>query len=80
MKKTIKVDDLKKEIEKMVNYAMEYLKDGNKELYEYVYNKAIFYTELIQKMCIDYSKPSYEKEYSELDNWFTEITNKAIDK
>lgn len=80
MKKTIKVNDVKKEIEKLVKNAIQYNKGGNHELYEYSYNKAIYYKILIQEIAIDYDKPSYSKEFSAIDDWFTEITNNAIYK
>ena len=80
MKKTIKVNELKKEIENLVNIAIQHLKDGEDNLYEYGYNKAICYVNLIEDMCIDYTKPSYQEQYKEIENWFTEITNNAICK
>lgn len=80
MRKTIKVNDVKKEIEKLVEIAIQYNKDGNNELYEHCYNKAIYYKMLIQEIAIDYSNPSYTKEFSDIDDWFTEITNNAIYK
>ena len=80
MRKTIEVNDVKKEIEKLVKIAIEYNKEGNNELYEYCYNKAICYKILIQEMAIDYSKPSYNKEFTDTDDWFSEITNDAINK
>ena len=80
MKKTIKVDELKKEIEILVNDAIRYMRDGDDKLYEYSYNKAISYASLIQSMCIDYSKPSYKKEYKKIDEWFSKITHDAIYK
>ena len=80
MRKTIKVDALRKEIEKLVKRAIRYYKDGDEELYEYCYAKAIAYVNLIDDLCIDYKKSSYEKEHNELDEWFTKITNDAIFK
>ena len=80
MRKTIKVNDVKKEIEKLVKNAIQYNKDGYHELYEYCYNKAICYKTLIQEIAIDYSKPSYSKEFTDIDDWFSEITNDAIYK
>ena len=80
MRKTIKVNDVKKEIEKLVKNAIQYNKDGCHELYEYCYNKAICYKTLIQEIAIDYSKPSYSKEFTDIDDWFSEITNDAIYK
>ena len=80
MRKTIKVNDVKKEIEKLVENAIQYNKDGNNELYEYCYDKAIFYKTLIQEIAIDYTKSSYSKEFNEIEDWFTEITNNEIYK
>ena len=80
MRKTIKVNDVKKEIEKLVKIAIQYNKDGNHELYEYCYNKAICYNTLIKEIAIDYSKPSCSKESTDIDNWFSEITDDAIYK
>ena len=80
MRKTIKVNDVKKEIEKLVENAIQYNKDGNNELYEYCYNKAIYYKTLIQEFAIDYAKSLYSNEFTEIDDWFTEITNNAIYK
>lgn len=80
MRKTIKVNDVKKEIEKLVKNAIQYNKDGDHELYEYSYNKAICYKTLIQEIAIDYSKPSYSKEFTDIDEWFNEITIDAIYK
>ena len=80
MRKKIKVDDVKKKIEELVKIAIQYNKDGDNELYEYCYNKAICYKTLIQEIAIDYAKPSYSKEFSDIDDWFTEITNNAIYK
>lgn len=80
MKKTIKVDELKKEIERLVNDAIDYLDNDNEKLYNHCYNKAINYVNLIQDMCIDYTKSSYKKECKEINEWFTKITNNAIYK
>ena len=80
MRKIIKVNDVKKEIEKLVKNAIQYNKEGNYELYEYCYNKAICYKTLIQEFAIDYAKPSYSKEFTAIDEWFSEITNNAIYK
>jgi hypothetical protein len=80
MRKTIKVNDVKKEIERLVKNAIQYNKDGNNELYEYCYNKAICYKSLIQEIAIDYTKPSYSKEHIDIEDWFSEITNNAIYK
>lgn len=80
MKKTIKVNELKKEIERLVNESINYYNDGNNDLYEYCYNKAIIYESLIKDFCIDYSKSSHIKEYNEVGKWFDEITRKAICK
>ena len=80
MRKTIKVNDVKKQIEKLVKNAIQYNKDGNDKLYEYCYNKAICYKTLIQEIAIDYAKPSYSKEFTAIDYWFSEITNDAIYK
>ena len=80
MRKTIKVNDVKKEIEKLVKNAIQYNKDGYYKLYEYSYNKAIFYKTLIQEIAIDYSKSSYSKEFNDIDEWFNEITHDAIYK
>ena len=80
MRKKIKVNDVKKEIEKLVKKAIQYNKDGYQELYEYCYNKAICYKTLIQEIAIDYSKSSYSKEFTDIDDWFSEITNGAIYK
>jgi len=80
MRKTIKVEELKKEIERLVKEAIQYYNDGNNDLYEYCYNKAICYENLIKDICIDYSKSSYQKEYREIEEWFTRITNDAIYK
>lgn len=80
MKKTIKVNELKKEIERLVNESINYYNNGNNDLYEHCYNKAIAYESLIKDFCIDYSKPSYIKEYNEVRKWFDEITRKAIFK
>ena len=80
MRKTIKVNDVKKEIEKLVKNAIEYNRNGNINLYEYSYNKAICYKNLIQETCIDYSKSSYDKEYKDIEKWFDDITNDAIYK
>lgn len=80
MRKAIKVNDVKKEIEKLVENAIQYNRDGNNELYEYCYNKAICYKTLIQEFAIDYDKSLYSKEFTEIDDWFAEITNNAIYK
>ena len=80
MRKTIKVEELKKEIEKLVKESIQYYNDGNNDLYEYCYNKAICYENLIKDICIDYSKSSYQKEYREIEEWFARITNDAIYK
>ena len=80
MKKTIKVNELKKEIENLVNIAIQYMKDGEKNLYEHCYNKAICYVNLIEEMCIDYTSSSYYEQYKEIENWFSYITNDAIYK
>lgn len=80
MRKTIKVDALRKEIEKLVKRAIRYYKEGNSELYEYCYDKAIAYVNLIEDLCIDYKKSSYEKEHNELGDWFSRITNEEIYK
>lgn len=80
MKKTIKVDDLKKEIENLVNMAFNYLDNDNEKMYDYCYNKALCYVSLIHNMCIDFKKSSYKKEYDDIDNWFDEITKSAIYK
>ena len=77
MKKMIEVDDLKKEIVKLVNMAFNYLYNDNVEMYDYTFGKALNYVSLIQEMCIDYKKPSYKKEYEEIDKWFDEIANNA---
>ena len=80
MKKTIKVNELKKRIEMLVNDAIRYKVEGKDNLYNYCYNKAICLNSIIEEMCIDYTKPSFEKEYREMEDWFTEITNNAIYK
>lgn len=80
MRKTIKVNDVKKEIEKLIKNAIQYNKDGNNELYEYCYDKAFFYKTLIQEFAIDYTKSSYIKKFNEINDWFTEITNNEIYK
>ena len=80
MRKTIKVDAIKKEIETLVKSAIDYHRNGNIGMYEYCYNKAIDYEHLLQVFAIDYSKPSYSKEFNEISEWFTEITNNAIYK
>lgn len=80
MRKTIKVEELKKEIERLVKESIQYYNDDNNDLYEYCYNKAISYINLIEDICIDYSKSSYQKEYREIEEWFTRITNDAIYK
>lgn len=80
MRKTIKIEDLKEEIKMLVNDAIRNYNNGNNDLYEYCYDKAICYKYLIQYMCIDYSKPSYEKEFNNIEQWFTEISNEAINK
>lgn len=80
MRKTIKVNDVKKEIEKLIKNAIQYNKGGNNELYEYCYDKAIFYKTLLQEFAIDYTKSSYSKKFNEIEDWFTEITNNEIYK
>ena len=80
MRKTIKVEELKKEIERLVKESIQYYNVGNNDLYEYCYNKAISYENLIKDICIDYSKSSCQKEYREIEEWFARITNDAIYK
>lgn len=80
MRKTIKVEELKKEIERLVKESIQYYNVGNNDLYKYCYSKAIYYETLIKEMCIDYSKPSHVKECREIEEWFTRITNDAIYK
>ena len=80
MRKTIKVEELKKEIERLVKNSIEYYNDGNTDLYEYCYNKAMCYESLIKDMCIDYTKSSYSRECNEIEEWFNDVTNEAIFK
>lgn len=80
MKKTIRVNELKERINILVNNAIRYSREGNKDLFNHSYTKAINYVNLIEEMCIDYKKTSYQKEFSEIEEWFTEITNNAIFK
>lgn len=80
MRKTIKIEELKKEIQRLVNTSIEYQDEGKTDMFEYCYNKAICYLSLIKDMCVDYSKSSYSKECNGLEEWFDKITKDAIYK
>lgn len=81
MRKTIKVEKIKEEIERLINDAIDYYKDDKKDKYDHCYNKALAYKHVISDFAVDYSNENIAiKEIDELDEWFNTITHNAIYK
>lgn len=81
MRKTIKVEKIKEEIERLINDAIDYNKDNNIAMYEHCYNKALTYRDMISDFAVDYSNENIAiKEIDELYEWFNTVTHNAIYK
>lgn len=80
MKKTIKTEEITTKIVELVNNAMEFYDDGNMDLYNHCYHKAIHYTDLLKDLGITYKIGSdkWEDEWNKIDMWFNAITHDAI--